>query len=298
MNLLNKQLIIVTGKGGVGKSTIAAALAIKAAKSKKNVLLVELGEESFYAPFFGLDSVEHQPKVVQPYGFRLALWDTESCLKEYVLHYIKVEGIFKLFFENKVMRTFMNVAPTLKELAILGKFTSGKRQIGPPFHYDLVVLDAYASGHMLSLLRAPKGVSEVIKSGPMGVQSASIYKTLVDESITGFVVVTLPDEMPTVEALELTQSLKDEFDLKPEIVVNRRIKPPASVEEIEKLRLKVKETTGLGSFLRYLTSVVKRQESNVRRLKDSGSRVYEVPLAYAAMDGRNTAEIIAQEIEL
>lgn len=296
MSLLDRKIIIVTGKGGVGKSTVAASIAIKAAHQKKRVLLVELGDESFFAPFFGLKSVTNIPLKVQPYGFDLALWDSESCLREYVLHFIKVDAVFRLFFDNKIMRTFINVAPALKELAILGKLTSGERKVGPAFNYDIVILDGYATGHMLALLRAPKGMSESIRSGPMGVHSAEILRVLTDPKITGYVTVTLPDEMPTVEALELKKSLHDEFQIQTEIFVNRILEPPLNDQDLKDLRAQINETSGLGAFLRYLDSVVTRQRKNIARLLDSGSKITKLNLKYLRNAGQDVAEALAEDI--
>ncbi len=296
MKLLDKKIIIVTGKGGVGKSAVAAMLAIKTASMKKRVLLAELGDESFYASFFNLPAVSSVAQRVEPYGFDLALWDPESCLREYVLHFIKLDAIFKLFFENKIMRSFINVAPALKELAILGKLTSGERKVGPEFNYDLVIMDGYATGHMLALLRAPKGMSESIRTGPMGIHSAEILRVLTDEKLTGYVIVTLPDEMPTVEALELKATLKSEFNIEPEVFVNRVLEPPLDETELADLSIHVSVTTGLGSFLRYLNAVLTRQSKNVLKLVESGARLTKLGLVYKATSGRQVAESMATEI--
>lgn len=295
MGLIDKKIVIVTGKGGVGKSTIAASIAYTAAQKGKKVLLVELGDESYYKSFLNLKSVNSVPSEAKDYGFQVALWDTESCLREYVLHYIKIDGLFKLFFENKVMRTFMNIAPALKELAILGKLTSGERNIGPEFRYDLVVLDGYATGHMLALLRAPKGMSETIKAGPMGVQSASIHRVLTDPNLTGYAIVTLPDELPTVEAIELQKIMKQEFEVEPQVILNRCLKIQLTDSEISELRTKVNETTGMGTFLRYIDSVLRRQRSSKEKLKSHHLEVHEVPLMFRQ---KTTKEIVSSISDL
>lgn len=267
MPILSQHIVIVTGKGGVGKSTVSAAIATRAAKAGKKVLLVEFGEESFLGPFLGVDGVSSEPKNVPALGFQVAIWDTASCLREYVLHFIKIQSLFKIFFENRVMQAFINVAPALKELALLGKLTSGERHVGPAFKYDLVVVDGYASGHMLALLRAPKGMADVIRAGPMGYHSDQIYKVLTDPKITSYVVVTLSDELPTVEALELSQTLRTEFGIQPQVFMNRCLESPVPFEEVIKIAESEGPKSGLGTFARYLGSTLQRQDKNFERLK-------------------------------
>jgi hypothetical protein len=96
----------------------------------------------------------------------------------------------------------------LKELAILGKITSGVREWGPPLHFQNIVVDAYATGHFLSLLRAPRGMGELIESGPMGDQSRKIFSVLLDKQVVTYHLVTLPEELPVTEVLELSADLQ------------------------------------------------------------------------------------------
>ncbi|MBV2169811.1 MAG: AAA family ATPase, partial [Bdellovibrio sp.] len=170
---MKQEIHFVTGKGGVGKSVVAAALALKKSREGKKVLLVELGDQSFYKDFFDLPAVGYQPTAIAP-NLSLALWTGEACLQEYARHFIKVESLAKLFFENAVMKAFINVAPALPELAIMGKVTSGPRKHGPALPFDCLVVDAFATGHFVALLEAPKGMAQAVQFGPMGEQSRSI----------------------------------------------------------------------------------------------------------------------------
>ena len=192
---MKQEIHFVTGKGGVGKSVVAAALAFKKSQEGKKVLLVELGDQSFYKDFFGLAQVGYQPVQLRP-QLSIALWTGEQCLQEYARHLIKVETLAKLFFENAIMRAFINVAPGLPELAILGKVTSGPRKHGPPLPFDCLVVDAFATGHFIALMEAPQGMAQAVQFGPMGEQSRSIDACLRNEELSRYHIVSLAEELP------------------------------------------------------------------------------------------------------
>lgn len=215
-----QKIIFVTGKGGVGKSSYAAALAQKYAKKGQKTLLVELGDQSFYQEFFSLQQLKYSPQNLVE-NFDLALWTGADCLKEYALYLLKSEVLYKLFFENKVSKALINVAPALPELAILGKITAGPRKHGPPVSHEVIIVDGYATGHFLALLKAPLGMSEVIKFGPMGEQSRSIFKTIMDPKICEYHVVTLAEELPYIESMELCTELQEITKITPRLVFNR-----------------------------------------------------------------------------
>ncbi len=216
----------VTGKGGVGKSAVAAALAFRLSKEGERVLLAELGDESFYQEYFNLPLVD---SVGRPsgLGFDVALWSGASCLREYALHLLKVESLYKLFFENPVSRTLIQVAPGLSELAITGKITSGPpRNVGPKMNYDVLVIDAFSTGHFLALLRAPVGMAQAIGKGPIADQSKAILEVLKDPKITSYHVVSLPEELPTQESLELDRSLFDLVRVRSKLWLNKVVEYP------------------------------------------------------------------------
>lgn len=214
------KILFVSGKGGVGKSTIAAALALKSARSGAKTLLVELGNRSFFSLALG-QNFENSPKSWRE-GLDVALWDGPSCLHEYAVHLIKSEALYRLFFENSVSKALIQVAPGLAELAMLGKITSGPpRNVGPKMPYDTLVVDAFASGHFLAMLRAPLGFAEAIRRGPMGEQSRAIIEVLRDSKICQYHFVTLPEELPVQETQELITDFRKIVLTPPKIWLNR-----------------------------------------------------------------------------
>ncbi|MBT4762956.1 MAG: P-loop NTPase [Bdellovibrionaceae bacterium] len=218
--MMEKQKILfVTGKGGVGKSAVAASLALSLSSEDKRVLLVEFGEESFYSDYLNLSGAGETRKLND--SVDIALWSGHGSLKRYIAHYLKLDKLVDMFVENKVMRALIGAAPGLKELSLLGRVTSGARNFGPPLHYDYIVVDAYATGHLLALLRAPVGMYEVIQYGPMGKQCAAINQVIADKSVCKFLIVTLAEDLPVEESIELSEALKIEFNASPEIIVNK-----------------------------------------------------------------------------
>lgn len=227
---MTSEIHFVTGKGGVGKSTVAAALALKKAQSGLRTLLVEIGDQSFYKDYFQLPEVGFEPVKIQE-NFSVALWTGQNCLREYIIHLIKVEALYKLFFENAVMKAFVNVAPALPELAIMGKATSGPRHHGPPLPYDCLVVDCYATGHFMALMGAAEGMAKAVKVGPMGEQSRSIDKTLRDPRICQYYIVCLPEELPVRESEELHEELQKHYGVKAHIVLNKFLDEEISTNE-------------------------------------------------------------------
>lgn len=273
---MKQEIHFVTGKGGVGKSVTAAALALKKSREGKKVLLVELGDQSFFKDFFELPEVGFEPYLIRE-NLAVALWSGEACLHEYARHLIKVESLVKVFFENAVMRAFINVAPALPELAILGKVTSGPRQHGPPLDFDCLVVDSFATGHFVALLEAPKGMAQAIQFGPMGEQSRSIDACIRDGSLCQYHIVTLPEELPMKEATELADRLREEFAISAELLLNKVVTLTVPLPELEQAQ---NQATDIGKFANYLLHQIHHQAQMQERLSSSGQTVKNIPLFF------------------
>lgn len=272
-----QKIVLVTGKGGVGKSLIAAAIASDRAKAGRKTLLVELGDTSYYQDLFGMAQVTHHP-VPTKYGFDLALWGGESSLREYVLHYLRMEKLYNLFFDNRVMRALVNVAPGLPEIAMLGKITSGIRNVGPELAYDDIIVDSFASGHAMALLKTPRGMKEAIPLGPMGHHSAEIDQVLRDKNITSVVVVTLLEELPVVESVELVNELRKEFGLKPTIIANKVLVTEIPTHEVTKEA--ENSNSSLNEFAKFINGTTKRQSELLERLRESSANIVQIPQVF------------------
>ncbi len=217
-----KKAHFVTGKGGVGKSVVAAALARALSLKKKPILLAELNENSFYKDYLGLPNISYKPTPWLPH-LDVCQWSPEDCLKEYALHLLKIESLYKLFLENPVSKSLIQIAPGLHELALLGKVTSSPRKHGPPMSYHEIVIDSFATGHFLSLLKAPSAMADAVQFGPMGEQSRGIDRWIRDPDFTEIHIVTIAEELPISETLELYHEIKKEFKLTPKVYLNKML---------------------------------------------------------------------------
>ena len=293
-NWSDKRIIFVSGKGGVGKSLIAAAIAKESAAKGHKTLLAEIGETSYYQDFWGLSAVGHDPKPHSD-GFDLALWSGESCLRDYVLFYLRMERLYQLFFENKVMRALVNVAPGLSEIAILGKITSGIRRVGPPLEYDTIVVDCYATGHALALFQAAHGMREAIGFGPMGHHSRDIDMVLRDPQVCAYIAVTLLEELPVSETLEFCERLEKDLGVLPAVIANKVITVPATRPELETLSAEggASPQSGLSEFSSYLKYIDVRQETYLAQLAKAGFAIARVPLVFSA----SPQELVARAAE-
>lgn len=264
---VKQKIVFVTGKGGVGKSAVAAAIALKNSQAGVKTLLVELGYQSFYQDYFNLSEVTYQPQKLRP-NLDIALWSGPECLKEYARYLLKVESLYKLFFENAVTKSLINIAPALSELAILGKITSHPRKVGPPLNYDCIVVDAFATGHFLALIQAPHGMAEAIRFGPMGEQSRSIEKVLKDPEHCSYYVVSFPEEMPVVEGSELWTGIHHILKIKPIHIYNKVLRIPGEVFQVREPKLQV--------FQHHL-EVKCHLEKELKEKLEYQSRVIEIP---------------------
>lgn len=209
------RIVFVTGKGGVGKSAVAAATALQFARAGQRVLLVELGSRSFYGPWLGLPAdtraVPWQPRI------GIALWDVESALREYIGHYHSVQGggaRAQQRGDEGARRGRAGVA----ELAILGQLTAPMRHGWYKREVDTVVVDAYATGQFMALLRAPRGLSNTVASGAMHRHTSEMSKLLADPAICAYRIVTMAEEMPISEACEMAGAIRAETGLAADII--------------------------------------------------------------------------------
>jgi anion-transporting ArsA/GET3 family ATPase len=201
----------VAGKGGTGKSTIAGALALIASRQGKRVLCIDTDAKGDLAGTLGSPAVGFRPKVVQPNVSVLALQPEES-LQEYLQIYFKVPRFARMTPLARVFDFVATGVPGAREMLVIGKiaFEEKRRERDGSPVWDLIIVDAAATGHVLPQLRAARAMLELVKGGMIRSQVEWIDATLSDPRRTLLNICALPEEMPVVEALELHDRARKE----------------------------------------------------------------------------------------
>jgi anion-transporting ArsA/GET3 family ATPase len=233
---LDRRLVVVTGKGGTGKSTVAAALALLAARAGKRVLVAEVNASERVAPLLGAPPAGPTIHEARPGIFTVNVTPLAS-LREYGLKVVKFQAIYDAVFENRLVRHFLRVVPGLGELVMLGKILHEARaeERGRP-RWDQVIVDAPATGHAVQLLRVPGAMLGMVPPGPLRTDAQWMQAWLVDPARTTAVLVTLPEEMPVTEAIELDAQLRERVGLKPAaVLMNAMPEPRFTAEQAARL---------------------------------------------------------------
>ncbi len=207
--LLDRRLLVVTGKGGTGKSTLSAALALIGARQGKKVLVCEVVARERVSDFFGKPPSGPQIRELLPNLYSVHVRPREA-MREYALMILKYETLYKLAFENAAARYFLAAAPSLAEIVMLGKVwwhATHDLDRGRP-RWDLVVLDAPATGHGLTFLSVPSVFLRLVQDGPLARDMRGMQSLLGDPQRCSVSIVTLPEEMPANEAMELDRALR------------------------------------------------------------------------------------------
>jgi len=218
--LLDLRLVFVTGKGGVGKTTVAAALAQLAADRGQRVLACEVDAKGDLSSLFEAPPTGFTEREVAPGVFAMSM-DTEASLREYLKLNLKIPVVGRIGPLAKAFDFVATAAPGVREILTVGKLCYEVRE----GRYDLVVVDAPATGHIVSQLAAPQAINDLVKVGLIRTQTDWMLDILSDPTRTGLVAVTTPEEMPVAETLELADRVAAETTVRLSGVVVNRVLP-------------------------------------------------------------------------
>jgi anion-transporting ArsA/GET3 family ATPase len=206
------RVVIVAGKGGVGKTTVTAALARAAARTGLSVLVIEVEGKSGLAGLFGRRPFDYDEVTLAPGGGPDGAGDVRARTltpDDALFEYLEDHGMHRLskrLVQSGAMEIVATAAPGIRDILVLGKVKSLERA----GRADLILLDAPAAGHAISFLRSPRGLLDAVAVGPIHTQAADVLEMLTDPRRCSVVLVTLPEETPVNELVETAYSLEDE----------------------------------------------------------------------------------------
>jgi anion-transporting ArsA/GET3 family ATPase len=304
-DLLRRRVVVLSGKGGVGKSILSATLAWIALSAGKRVLIVELDTIVTIPHFFGVHRDDSYTEI--PLRERLSSFhiDGKSALEEYLRLVLRSRKLTERIFRSPIYQYFVEVAPGLKELMTIGKIwdlEQARDAQGTGPKYDLIVVDTPATGHTPSYFRMPQAAVKTIRRGFIRKEAQKVADLLQDSEKVVFTIVTTLEEMPVNEAIELHQILTSQLRLPLGGIFANKVYPPflqgELYEEYVRWRQGMLEERGTDRtvtgacggpadslMLRYAESWRKRRrdnESYLERLRTTTAcDIYHVPFLFS-----------------
>jgi anion-transporting ArsA/GET3 family ATPase len=302
--ILDRRLIFVTGKGGVGKSTVATALGLLAARSGLRTIVAELASQERVQQAFEQDAETFQELELAPGLFTISI-DPQNAMEEYLR--IKTGALGHLLASSKLFGAFAMATPGMRELLSIGKvweLAQLQRRTSGAAPYDLVIVDAPATGHGVGILRTPRTFAEIARVGPIAHQGRTIAATLADRSFTALVAVATAEEMPVNETLAIRDELERDGLALDAVIVNSLYPMRFSVRDARKLHRALDEVDASASrgAIRAALSESARaaaQREQLERLQDGlETDLVQLPYLFAEQIGRTELERLADALEV
>jgi anion-transporting ArsA/GET3 family ATPase len=302
-SLLHRKLLVLTGKGGVGKTTVSAALGLLAADRGLRTIVVEVGEQRRLAELFGVRSEDAGAET----ELRQNLWsisiDPDRALLEWLQSLGgRVSG--RVLASSGTFQYFAAAAPGAKELVSMvkiWKLTQGERGGRKrPSDYDLVILDGPATGHALGMLHSPQTFGAIARVGPIASQTKQVGELLADPARSAYLAVALPTEMAVTEALELQDGLRRQIDRSLDAVIVNGTLPrrfsAAELTRVESLNASDSVTRSATLAARAVHSRASFQHNQVARLRRRRFEVLPVPFLFTSELDLPAIERIAEHL--
>ena len=319
---LGPKIIIVSGKGGVGKTTVAAALALVAARHGRKVCIAEVDRKGTLPKLFGTDKGStYKSEELTPGVWGLTIIP-EDALAEYLRVQYHMKRISKVFTSTHFVDYITTAAPGLKDILVLGKiwYLEQNRPGTGGEGFDTIIVDAPAAGHMLTFLSAPSGLADAIRVGPVRRQAQWLVEMLEDPARTRVHLVTLAEEMPVTESLETSAALDgrlgiqqgpiiangiysrllvaEEQEALARIATNDPIKELSAEAKSVGLDLEREDIEALLGYERFLASRRAIQGRYLKQLrKEADQQILELPFLFSAGLALPDIETLADVIE-
>jgi anion-transporting ArsA/GET3 family ATPase len=302
-SVLDKHLVFVTGKGGVGKSSVAAALGLVVSRRGRRTIIAELSGQERVQRAFGHAGVHFREVEIAPDLFTISI-DPEHAMREYLQ--LKVGAVGHVLGSSRLFHAFAMATPGMRELLSIGKvweLAQLERRTRDGFPYDFVVVDAPATGHGIGFLRTPKTFADIARVGPIAHQGRQIAETIADRGFTGVVAVATPEEMPVNEAMLLHESLlEDGLDL--DLVVLNALYPmrfdDRDVAELTSALERAGSPLSRSALSAALSEHARAQtqrEQHARLRASVNGRLAQLPFLFADHLGPDELERLADALE-
>ncbi len=292
--LLRRRLIFVTGKGGVGKTTVSLALGLAASRNGMRTIVADLEGEPRRA---GADAEPEERQVAD--GLYRTSIDPQSAMEEYLLLKLPPPAN-QLLRQSKLFGAFAMATPGMRELLCIGKLwelAQLERRSRDAAPYDLVIVDAPASGHGAAMLRTPRTFAEIARVGPISSQAQTIARTLADPAFTAVATVTTPEEMPVSETLLLREMLlaaPDPMEIQ-SVILNGRHPDRFTPEDLELLG--AQDDSPAIELALAANRRAENERAQERRLADVfGDRVITLPYLFRAELELDDIELLSRDL--
>ena len=304
--LKDRRLVYVTGKGGVGKTTVAAALGLAAAEAGRRTIVCEVAEQDRVSRAFRREGVTAETELQLAENLWAITIDPTKALQEWLAKQLGGGAPLRMMTRSHAFQYFVAAAPGAKELITIAKvweLAQLSRWDARNRIYDLVIVDAPASGHGLAMLTTPRTFGEIARVGPIRRQAGKINELLTDPERTGYVAVALPEEMPVVETLELGGRLREAMGLGLGAIIVNGVWPERfSAADVKKLRAASRnghDPEGAAAVRAALAEHDRAtmQRGHLERLtKESGTQVVTLPYLFSSELGLPEYQLLADEL--
>jgi anion-transporting ArsA/GET3 family ATPase len=313
---LAPRIHIVCGKGGVGKTTVAAALALVAARAGYKVCVAEVDHKGSLPHLFGASEPSYEPSEMSPGVWALNILP-DAALAEYLEVQYHMKRVSKILTSTHFTDYITTAAPGLEDILVLGKIwylEQNRAPGGRRYDFDVIIIDAPAAGHMVSFLAAPLGLADAVQVGPVKRQADWLADMLTNPARSVAHLVTLPEEMPVVETLETSQKLDEELHIPQGVTfangvyenplteehlafLSKRSAVRSCADSVE-LRLDNEDLEALDRYASFIEARSSIQAKHLRVLAKGASRpIVKLPHLFTSGLELPDVETLADEIE-
>jgi anion-transporting ArsA/GET3 family ATPase len=282
-SLLDRRFQVVVGKGGVGRTLVASAIALRSARSGRRTLLLEVNAPDNCATTLGVAPAVDVPREVMSELY-LCRMTPEGAMREYALLVLKFKALYTLVFENRLVKYLLRSIPSLGEFTMLGKawYHAEERLPDGSLKYERVIIDAPATGHAITFLSVARTVADITPPGVMKDAAEKMAQLVESKDYSALHVVTLPEEMPVNEGLEMLAAGRGKLRMTAGVgFVNRRLQALVSSAEATTIDALDPTAPGLGPYLQAVAGRRARerfQGAHEQRFREaSGLPVLTIP---------------------